>query len=51
MGEPQNAVRGFEQTLFHKARDLIVIGQKSGVLWALDPDSKGKILWQTANRI
>jgi polyvinyl alcohol dehydrogenase (cytochrome) len=28
-------------------RDLLVAGQKSGVVYALDPDAKGKILWQT----
>jgi polyvinyl alcohol dehydrogenase (cytochrome) len=27
-------------------RDLIVIGQKSGVGWALDPDKKGAVVWQ-----
>jgi polyvinyl alcohol dehydrogenase (cytochrome) len=27
-------------------RDLIVIGQKSGVGWALDPDQKGAVVWQ-----
>ena len=27
-------------------RDLIVIGQKSGIGWALDPDREGAILWQ-----
>ena len=27
-------------------RDLIVIGQKSGVGWALDPDRKGAVVWQ-----
>jgi polyvinyl alcohol dehydrogenase (cytochrome) len=27
-------------------RDVLVAGQKSGVVFALDPDSKGKILWQ-----
>jgi polyvinyl alcohol dehydrogenase (cytochrome) len=27
-------------------RDLIVIGQKSGVGWALDPDKQGAIAWQ-----
>jgi polyvinyl alcohol dehydrogenase (cytochrome) len=27
-------------------RSLIVIGQKSGVVWALDPDAKGKLVWQ-----
>jgi polyvinyl alcohol dehydrogenase (cytochrome) len=25
---------------------ILVVGQKSGVLWGLDPDDKGKILWQ-----
>ena len=25
---------------------VIVIGQKSGVMWGLDPDSEGKVLWQ-----
>lgn len=27
-------------------RSLIVIGQKSGVAWALDPDKQGAIVWQ-----
>lgn len=27
-------------------RDLIVIGQKSGVGWALDPDNEGEVVWQ-----
>jgi polyvinyl alcohol dehydrogenase (cytochrome) len=27
-------------------RDLIVIGQKSGVGWALDPDRRGAVVWQ-----
>lgn len=28
-------------------RDLLVIGQKSGVIHALDPDRQGEIVWQT----
>lgn len=28
-------------------REILVAGQKSGVVYALDPDAKGKILWQT----
>ena len=28
-------------------RDILVAGQKSGMVYALDPDQKGKILWQT----
>jgi polyvinyl alcohol dehydrogenase (cytochrome) len=27
-------------------RRVLVIGQKSGVLWGLDPDNEGKVLWQ-----
>jgi polyvinyl alcohol dehydrogenase (cytochrome) len=27
-------------------KSIIVIGQKSGVVWALDPDNKGAIVWQ-----
>jgi polyvinyl alcohol dehydrogenase (cytochrome) len=27
-------------------RDVLVAGQKSGVVYAIDPDNKGKILWQ-----
>ena len=27
-------------------KGIIVIGQKSGVVWALDPDHKGAIVWQ-----
>jgi len=30
-----------------RGRDILVAGQKSGVVYALDPDQKGKILWQT----
>jgi polyvinyl alcohol dehydrogenase (cytochrome) len=26
---------------------ILVCGQKSGVLWGLDPDDRGKVLWQT----
>ena len=25
---------------------IIVIGQKSGIVWGLDPDNEGKVLWQ-----
>jgi polyvinyl alcohol dehydrogenase (cytochrome) len=25
----------------------LLIGQKSGMMWALDPDAKGRIIWQT----
>ncbi len=28
-------------------REILVAGQKSGVVYGLDPDQKGKILWQT----
>jgi polyvinyl alcohol dehydrogenase (cytochrome) len=28
-------------------KQIIVAGQKSGVVWGLDPDQRGKILWQT----
>jgi len=28
-------------------KELLVIGQKSGIIWALDPDNKGKVVWQT----
>jgi polyvinyl alcohol dehydrogenase (cytochrome) len=28
-------------------RELLVAGQKSGVVYAFDPNAKGKILWQT----
>ena len=26
---------------------ILICGQKSGILWGLDPDDRGKILWQT----
>jgi polyvinyl alcohol dehydrogenase (cytochrome) len=25
----------------------LLVGQKSGVMWALDPDAEGKVVWQT----
>ena len=28
------------------ARDLLIVGQKSGVVYALDPNQMGKIVWQ-----
>ena len=28
-------------------RRVLVCGQKSGVVWGLDPDNRGKVLWQT----
>jgi polyvinyl alcohol dehydrogenase (cytochrome) len=28
-------------------RDVLLAGQKSGVVWALDPDRKGEVMWQT----
>src|SRR5439155_27172802 len=28
-------------------RELLVAGQKSGVVYALDPNRKGKVIWQT----
>jgi polyvinyl alcohol dehydrogenase (cytochrome) len=27
-------------------REVLLAGQKSGVVWALDPDNKGAVLWQ-----
>ncbi len=27
-------------------KQVLLAGQKSGILWGLDPDNKGKILWQ-----
>jgi polyvinyl alcohol dehydrogenase (cytochrome) len=28
-------------------RQVLVAGSKAGIVWAFDPDSKGKLLWQT----
>src|SRR4029453_14290162 len=25
---------------------ILVIGQKSGIVWGLDPDNEGKVVWQ-----
>jgi len=40
---------GSSALLVHLAngKDILTAGQKSGVVFALDPDQKGKILWQT----
>jgi polyvinyl alcohol dehydrogenase (cytochrome) len=38
---------GSSAILVHpEGRDLLVAGQKSGIVYALDPDARGKILWQ-----
>ncbi|MGA2133846.1 MAG: PQQ-binding-like beta-propeller repeat protein [Bryobacteraceae bacterium] len=29
------------------SKRLLLVGQKSGVMWALDPDAEGKVIWQT----
>ena len=29
-------------------KEILVAGQKSGVVWALDPDNEGALLWSTA---
>jgi polyvinyl alcohol dehydrogenase (cytochrome) len=28
-------------------RDLLIAGQKSGVVWAVDPDKNGEVMWET----
>jgi len=28
-------------------RELLLAGQKSGIVWALDPSKKGEVVWQT----
>ena len=28
-------------------KQMIIAGQKSGIVWGLDPDQKGKVVWQT----
>ena len=28
-------------------KEILVVGQKSGVVWALDPDAEGAVLWST----
>ena len=28
-------------------KDILIAGQKAGVAWGLDPDHRGKVLWQT----
>jgi len=30
-----------------ESRDLLLAGQKSGIVYALDPDKKGEVVWQT----
>ena len=30
-----------------EGREVILAGQKSGIVWALDPAKKGEVLWQT----
>ena len=39
---------GASPVLVHiPGRDVVIAGQKSGIVYALDPDQNGKILWQT----
>lgn len=40
---------GSSALLLHGAggKDVVVAGQKSGVVYAVDPDNKGEIVWQT----
>ena len=32
---------------FPNGKRILVCGQKSGVVWGLDPDQRGKVVWQT----
>jgi len=34
-------------TLFCTCRELLLAGQKSGLVWALDPTKNGEVVWQT----
>jgi polyvinyl alcohol dehydrogenase (cytochrome) len=45
---PERMEFGDAPVLRHLAdgRDMIVVGQKSGVVYGLDPDNGGKIVWQ-----
>ncbi|HEY2646644.1 MAG TPA: PQQ-binding-like beta-propeller repeat protein [Candidatus Acidoferrales bacterium] len=40
---------GSSPILIHaqSGRELILAGQKSGIVWALDPANKGEVVWQT----
>jgi PQQ-like domain len=39
---------GASPVLVHvSGRDLVIAGQKSGIVYALDPDQNGRVLWQT----
>jgi polyvinyl alcohol dehydrogenase (cytochrome) len=39
-GRPERESRG-------GGRDLLLAGQKSGVVWAFDPDKNGEVMWET----
>ena len=39
-GSPAILVTGPE------GRDLVLAGQKAGIVWALDPDANGRVVWQ-----
>jgi polyvinyl alcohol dehydrogenase (cytochrome) len=39
---------GVMLTTLADGRQLIVAGQKSGTVWALDPDRKGAVVWKTS---
>lgn len=39
---------GVMLTSLKTGRQLIIAGQKSGTVWALDPDRKGAVVWKTS---
>ena len=39
---------GYAPLRLADGRQLIVAGQKSGTVWALDPDKKGAVVWKTS---
>jgi polyvinyl alcohol dehydrogenase (cytochrome) len=43
---PMLVTSGGPSTALGAGRDLIVVGQKSGIGWALDPDKQGAVVWQ-----
>ena len=40
---------GANTILYHlnDGSDLVIAGQKSGIVWALDPDNNGKVVWES----
>jgi polyvinyl alcohol dehydrogenase (cytochrome) len=46
-GPDVDVAAGTILTTLPNGKDVLLVGQKNGIVYAIDPDARGKVLWQT----